>query len=73
LGSSDAPPTVRAAALEALAKPGDPSVLDTVSLCRSDKKDAVKYIAAAADLRLTAIKESSAEVKKKGLGKNSKK
>ena len=64
---------VRAAALEALAKRGDPSVLDTVSLCMSDKKDAVKYTAAAAVLRLTAIKESGAEVKKKGLGKKSKK
>jgi HEAT repeat protein len=49
---------VRAAALEALAKQGDPSVLDTVKLCMSDEKDAVKYTAAAAVLRLTAIKES---------------
>jgi len=49
---------VRAAALEALAKRGDPAVLDTVSLCMSDKKDAVKYTAAAAVLRLTAIKEA---------------
>ena len=64
---------VRAAALEALAKRGDPAVLDTVSSCMSDKKEAVKYTAAAAVLRLTAIKESSATVKKKGLGKKSKK
>lgn len=49
---------VRAAALEALAKRGDPSVLDTVKLYMSDEKDAVKYTAAAAVLRLTAIKES---------------
>jgi HEAT repeat protein len=50
---------VRAAALEALAKRGDPSVLDTVQLYVSDEKDAVKYTAAAAVLRLTAIKESN--------------
>jgi hypothetical protein len=64
---------VRAAALEALAKRGDPAALDTVSLCMSDKKEAVKYTAAAAVLRLTAIKEAGTEVKKKGLGKKSKK
>jgi HEAT repeat protein len=62
---------VRAAALEALAKRGDPAVLGTVSSCMSDKKEAVKYTAAAAVLRLTAIKESGAEVKKKRLGKKS--
>jgi hypothetical protein len=39
----------------------------------SDKKEAVKYTAAAAVLRLTAIKESGAAVKKKALGKKSKK
>jgi hypothetical protein len=48
---------VRAAALEALAKRGDASVLDTVQLHVSDEKDAVKYTAAAAVLRLMAIKE----------------
>jgi hypothetical protein len=64
---------VRAAALEALAKRGDPAVLDTVSLCMADKKEAVEYTAAATVLRLTAIKESGAAVKKKGLGKKSKK
>src|ERR1700674_3170510 len=53
---------VRAAALEALAKRRDPSVLDTVKLYMSDEKDAVKYTAAAAVLRLTAIKESGAAV-----------
>jgi hypothetical protein len=55
---------VRAAALEALAKRGDPSVLDTVKLYMSDEKSAVKYTAAAAVLRLTAIKESVVERKK---------
>jgi HEAT repeat protein len=54
---------VRAATLEALAKRGDPSVLDTVRLCLSDERDAVKYTAAAAVLRLTAIKESGLSVK----------
>jgi hypothetical protein len=53
---------VRAAALEALAKRGDPSVLDTVKLSMSDEKGAVKYTAAAAVLRLSAIKESGATV-----------
>lgn len=53
---------VRAAALEALAKRGDPSVLDTVQLYVSDEKDAVRYTAAAAVLRLTAIKESGLSV-----------
>jgi HEAT repeat protein len=56
---------VRAAALEALAKRGDPSVLDTVQLYVSDEKDAVKYTAAAAVLRLTAVKESSLPSKKR--------
>jgi len=54
---------VRAAALEALAGRGDPSVLDTVQLYMSDDKDAVKYTAAAAVLRLSAIKESGTPVK----------
>ena len=58
---------VRAAALEALAKRGDPSVLDTVRMYVSDEKDAVRYTAAAAVLRLMAIKESRLPVTK---GKN---
>lgn len=64
---------VPAAALEALAKRGGPAVLDTISLGMSDKKEAVKYTAAAAVLRLTAIKEAGPEVKKKGLGRKSRK
>lgn len=48
---------VRAAALEAMAKRGDPSVLDTVELYLTDNEGEVKYIAAAAALRLTSIKE----------------
>jgi HEAT repeat protein len=56
---------VRAAALEALAKRGDPSLLDTVRLYLSDEKDAVKYTAAAAVVRLTAIREQKDKRKKK--------
>jgi HEAT repeat protein len=56
---------VRAAALETLAKRGDPSVLDTVHLYVSDEKDAVKYTAAAAVLRLSAINESRVAVMKR--------
>jgi hypothetical protein len=47
-------------------------VLDTVQLYVSDEKDAVKYTAAAAVLRLMAIKESGLPVmegKKKEMGK----
>jgi HEAT repeats len=49
---------VRAAALEALAKRGDPSALHTVELHMQDEKDLVRYTAAAATLRLLAIKEA---------------
>jgi HEAT repeat protein len=56
---------VRAAALEALAKRGDPSVLNIVRMYVSDEKDAVKYTAAAAVLRLTAVKESGLLVMKR--------
>jgi HEAT repeat protein len=47
---------VQTAALEALAKRGDRSVLNTVETYMSDERDAVKYTAAAAVLRLTAIR-----------------
>jgi len=50
---------VRAAALEALAKRGEPAVIDTVQLYAYDEKDAVRYTAAAAVVRLTAIREAS--------------
>lgn len=59
---------VRAAALESLAKRGDPRALSTVELYMSDEKDAVKYTAAAATLQLMAIQESK-PVKKKRTGK----
>jgi HEAT repeat protein len=50
---------VRAAALEALAKRGDRSALDTVALSMSDEKSVVRYTAAAAVIRLSALKESA--------------
>ncbi len=49
---------VRTAVLESLAKRGDPAALDTVRLYVYDDKDVVRYTAAAATLRLTAIRES---------------
>jgi len=49
---------VRAAALEALAMRGDPAALDTVELYIRDEKDIVRYTAAAATVRLLAIKEA---------------
>ena len=56
---------VRAAALEAMAKRGDPSVLDTVELYLLDEEGEVKYTAAAATVRLIAIRESEAKKKSK--------
>lgn len=56
---------VRAATLEALARRGDPSVLPAVEPGLSDEKDVVKYTAAAAVLRLTAIMEARAGAKQK--------
>ena len=49
---------VQAAALEALAKRGDPSVLPTVQRYVSDEKSAIKFTAAAAVIHLTAIKQA---------------
>jgi HEAT repeat protein len=49
---------VQVAALEALAKRGDPSVLPTVQRYVSDEKSAIKFTAAAAVIRLTAIKQA---------------
>lgn len=50
--------TVRASALEALAKRGDPSVLNTVELYLYDVKIEVKYNAAAATLHLLEIQRA---------------
>ena len=49
--------TVRASALEALAKRGDPTALGTVQLYMYDDKSEVKYNAAAATLHLLAIRD----------------
>ena len=49
---------VRTAALEALAKRGDPSALDTVQQSMSDDKDTVRYTAAAATLRLKSVRKT---------------
>lgn len=49
---------VRAAAIEALATRGDPSAIDTITPYVFDEKDAVKYTAAAAVVRLTTIQEA---------------
>ena len=56
---------VRAAAIEALAKRGDPSAIDAIDPYMFDEKDAVKYTAAAAVVRLTAVAEARARSKKK--------
>ena len=54
---------VLAAALEALAKRGDPTALDTAELYIMDEKDIVRYTAAAATLRLIAIREARLSAK----------
>jgi HEAT repeat protein len=54
---------VRAAALEALAKRGDTSALDTVQLYLLDQEGEVKYTAAAATIRLLAIKGTAKRAK----------
>ena len=52
---------VQVAALEALAKRGDPSALPTVEKYMSDEKAAIKFTAAAAVIHLSAIKEAKAK------------
>jgi HEAT repeat protein len=54
---------VRAAALDALARRGNPAVIDQISPAMSDDKDAVKYTAAAAILHLNDV---AARRKQKG-------
>jgi HEAT repeat protein len=48
---------VQTAALEALAKRGDPSALPTVERYLSDEKGAIRFTAAAAVIHLTSIKQ----------------
>ena len=62
-GAGDKSWIVRAAALEALAKRGDPSALDTVRLYILDEKDVVRYTAAAATIRLLAIRNVKASAR----------
>jgi len=50
---------VRVAVLEALTKRGDVAALDTVALYLGDDNEVVRYTAAAAVVRLSAIKESA--------------
>jgi HEAT repeat protein len=56
---------IRAAALEAFAMKGNPSVLGTVELYLSDEEGGVKYTAAATALRLIAMKGSKTMAKPK--------
>jgi HEAT repeat protein len=49
---------VQTAALEALAKRGDPSALPTVERYLSDEKGAIRFTAAAAVIHLTSIKQA---------------
>jgi HEAT repeat protein len=46
---------VRTAALDALARRGNPAVIDRIEPAMSDDKDAVKYTAAAAILHLNDV------------------
>jgi HEAT repeat protein len=57
--ASDKSWIVQTAALEALAKRGDRSALNTVEKYMADEKGPVRYTAAAAVLRLMAIREAS--------------
>jgi HEAT repeat protein len=56
---SDKDWTVRAAAVEAIAKRADASLLADIVPVMSDKKDIVRYSAAAAVLRLTRIAQGN--------------
>ena len=64
--ASDKSWTVRAAALDAIAERGDLSLLQDIVPALSDHKDLVRYIAAGAVIRLSAIDEPAA-----GQGKSS--
>ena len=55
---SDKSWVVRVGALQALAKRGDPAVLDNIRGAMSDDKDAVRYTASAAVIRLTNLQQA---------------
>lgn len=57
---------VRAAAVEAIAKRGDPSLLTTAEFAMSDDEKRVKYTAAAAVVHLMDVKHAMKSRKKKG-------
>jgi HEAT repeat protein len=56
---------VRAAAIEAIAERGDPSIKRKVEFSFFDANAHVRYTAAAAVIRLSAIEERSKEAKKR--------
>ena len=56
---------VRAAAIEAIAERGDPSLEDKIELSFFDSNPHVRYITAAAVIRLTTIAEKQSQEKKK--------
>jgi HEAT repeat protein len=63
---------VRTAALEALAKRGDPAVIDTVQLYAYDEQNAVRYTAAAAVVHLTAIREAGSRKRTRNASESAK-
>jgi len=62
--TSDRHELVRTAALDALAKRGDPTAIQRIAPCMSDDKNSVKYTAAAAIVRLENIAEHRRPVAK---------
>jgi len=65
--ASDKSWTVRAAAVDAIAERGDPSLLEDIVPAMSDHKDLVRYTAAAAVIRLSAVRKP-AERRRKAEG-----
>jgi len=59
--ASDKSWIVRAAALEAIAKRGDPALLETAAQQMSDKKDIVRFSAAAAVIHLSHVANERSE------------
>jgi HEAT repeat protein len=58
---SDKSWVVRQAALEAIAKRADPTVLDKIQVEVSDENNHVRYTAAAAIIRLTDVRNTQPE------------
>lgn len=61
--ASDKNPTVRAAALEAVAFRGDASLVPKISATLDDDKDLVRFTAAACVVRLSAVAEKPSHSK----------